>query len=336
MGASVCSPCNEEIRTYKPVIDTQTLNKDWSDAVINGKIAGIKGLHQEDPDLINEMVDEHGHTAIHVAVKDQRMDILTYLLDNGVDINMRGGPFFNTALHEAVLSENRSIIGALYKHGINDELLNIRKHKAIDLCTDKFKRHFLKAKQSGIQQQRDNSSTTAKPVNRMPSVRVVGIDVNDMSKSKTLRRYLEETDDANAVYMAKRQEIALRNKKHEMLTAFGEECGVEVDEIAMRIKDEDLEKVWNKMVPSKAKEVTKRTDVYKILYACTMIAIKQKYNASRRPPATAIQKLTTRLVAILPNNKAMRRQTSLTQEVFCKHITELLLKVHQQMVDEIK
>eukprot|EP01083_Nonionella_stella_P216413 777923_1 len=104
MGAS-CEGCQTCIGSghTKVTLNVEVIHKDWADAVIKNKLAGIKGLHAENPSLINEYVDQNGSIAIHYAVRSKNEQILSYLLSHDANINAHGGPNYNTALHEAVL-----------------------------------------------------------------------------------------------------------------------------------------------------------------------------------------------------------------------------------------
>eukprot|EP01084_Bolivina_argentea_P110094 196644_1 len=94
--------CCEKDRRPLGIVKTTVDYKDWADATLKLNISGIKMLHATDPDLIDEAVDEYGTRAIHVAVKTKNHALLKYLLQNGADVNIKGGKDANTALHEAV------------------------------------------------------------------------------------------------------------------------------------------------------------------------------------------------------------------------------------------
>merc|ERR1712228_1893 len=111
-------------------------------------MGGIKMLHQEDPDLVNEPVDEYNGQALHYAVKHKNEKLLVYVLETGANINTQAGLKCNSALHEAVSLKDWESVKILFGHGINDELINIDGKRAIDLLqTKKCKREYTKAKQ---------------------------------------------------------------------------------------------------------------------------------------------------------------------------------------------
>eukprot|EP01083_Nonionella_stella_P110500 323362_1 len=131
--------------------EQEVMDKNWADAVTKHRAVGIKGLHFENPSLINAVVDSSGCTAIHYAVHSTNEEILLYLLLNGASVNAQGGPHHNTALHEAVLAKNDKAVQLLYSYGINDQIRNNDNQFAIDLCCDSdHKTKFIKAKQCGL------------------------------------------------------------------------------------------------------------------------------------------------------------------------------------------
>ena len=71
---STCGCCNSE--KQKHIIDTEVRNPDWADACTTNKLVGIRMLHAQDPDLINQPVDTEGYKAIHLAVQNKNSEML--------------------------------------------------------------------------------------------------------------------------------------------------------------------------------------------------------------------------------------------------------------------
>eukprot|EP01084_Bolivina_argentea_P309864 536022_1 len=228
-------------------------------------MAAIRILHCDDPDVVNEPIDEYGTVALLYAVKTKNGPLLQYLLNNGANINAQGGPNYNSALHEATIIENFTAIKKLYSYGINDQLKNNQNRTAPELCNKKFKREFTKAKQFKAKHKQQYLTRGAVEAKRHSSVMLAGMNLNDMNEL-SIRRYVKETDHAQNWYRRKQEEIANRDMA---VTEFGDVCGIEIDEIAMTLqKIPDLGRVWTKLA-KRSKCVSKQTEIYKILYTLT-------------------------------------------------------------------
>ena len=98
------------------------------------------------------------------------------------------------------------------------------------------------------------------------------------------------------------------------MTQFGEDCGVDVDEIAVSLHNiPDRAKVWMKITKRNKGQVSKQTEIYKILYALVVMVNRKKNPRSKKPPAEPIKKLTTMLCRKLPRKKG---KTVLEKEYF--------------------
>lgn len=324
---STCQTCCGPAE-YKPIINTEVKNQDWADAVQKGNFTGIKILHHSDPDLVNEVVDENGTMAIHYAVKTKNEKLLEYLLNNGANINAQGGKEYNSALHEAILLQDFSAIKKLYSYGINDQLRNIHGKLAIDLCNKKYKREFMKAKQFKAKHKEEYLQKHAKNIRRTQTgVMLAGMNLNDTNE-KTIRRYVKETDHRENFYRRKEEEIAHREMA---VTSFGDECGIDADEIAMTIRNMELSKLWQKLTKRNTNAVTKQTEIYKILYGLTLVALKKKNPRAKKPPQTAVKKLTTILVKKLPKKKG---KATLEKNDFEKQFAKYLFEIHDEMKEK--
>ena len=266
--------------------------------------------------------------ALHYAVKNKNDQLLEYLLNNGANVNAQGGSDYNSALHEATLMQDWQAVRKLFSYGINDQLRNAHGKLAIDLCIKKYKREFTKAKQFS---KKHKDKYLAKHANSMrkhqSAVMLAGMDLNDTNE-KTIRRYVKETDHAQNFYRRKEEEIRDREMA---LTTFGEDCGIECDEIAMTIRNMDLQKIWSKLTKRNANAVTKQTEIYKILYGLTVLALKKKNPRSKKPPADAVKKLTTLLVKKLPKKKG---KATLEKDTFCKSFYTYLFQLHDELVQK--
>eukprot|EP01084_Bolivina_argentea_P086925 157068_1 len=144
-----CSGCcgGDNKRRQQNTESAKHINPDWANAVSTQNMTGIKILHHTDPDLVNDPVDEKQYSALHYAVRNKNPDLIDYLLTNGANVNIQGGPDGNTALHEATLQGDSQTIKQLFSYGIDDALKNWNNKTAFNLCNRKHKREFTKAKQ---------------------------------------------------------------------------------------------------------------------------------------------------------------------------------------------
>eukprot|EP01084_Bolivina_argentea_P053723 98585_1 len=92
----------------------------------------------------------------------------------------------------------------------------------------------------------------------------------DQVNNQQIKRILKESDDVQMFFKTKRQEIKTREIA---ITDWGDECGVEIDEIAMVLIDENPTKIWNKLTKKK-KCLSKQTDIFKLLFGMTANALK--------------------------------------------------------------
>eukprot|EP00484_Ammonia_sp_Unknown_P029459 CAMPEP_0197034410 /NCGR_PEP_ID=MMETSP1384-20130603/12540_1 /TAXON_ID=29189 /ORGANISM="Ammonia sp." /LENGTH=337 /DNA_ID=CAMNT_0042464341 /DNA_START=21 /DNA_END=1034 /DNA_ORIENTATION=- len=314
------------------VINTEVKNPDWADAVQKNNYVAVKILHHGDPDCVNEPVDTTGFTALHYAVRNKNEELLTYLLENGANINAQGGKDRNSALHEAVLIADFTAVRKLFSYGINDNLTNAKGKTAIDLCNKKYKREFTKAKQFKQKHKNEYIQRQQEQLEQRASVMLAGMDLNDTNEKniKNIKDYVKKTDHEQNFFRRKQQEIDERDMA---ITSFGDDCGIELDEIAMTIKDDDLTKYWTKLTKKNAKEpkeVTKQTEIYKILYGITQFALKKKNPRAKRPSADAVKKITSQFVKKLPKK---RGKATLEREEFVKKMPKYLFELHDELVE---
>ena len=144
MGSTCEACCAEE---HQKVHQTEIKNQNWADAVLKNNFTAIKILHHNDPDLINDPVDQCGGVALHYAVRNKNGKLIDYLLNNGANINIQGGPDYNSALHEAAIHQDFKSIRQLFSYGINDKLKNNKGKTALLLLDKKYHREYTKAKQ---------------------------------------------------------------------------------------------------------------------------------------------------------------------------------------------
>ena len=308
---SQCSSCTlgwwEKPVNQRLIIDTEVRDPDWAAACITGKLTAVRILHAEEPDIIDQPVDEEGHTAIHIAVINQDHALLEYILNNGVNVNALGGPLRNTALHEAAQRQDMESIQILFAFGINDQITNIEARRAIELCPSRLRREFNRAKRL-----RKKNRALAVQANTLRGhdgrdTMIGGIVLNTASPGD-LRRYIKESSGYMDFVKRKRKEI---DRRESMLTAFGEAVGCEVDEIAFTVHQmptKDKIACWEMFFHDRD-SLTKLTDINRLMTALTKKAHHLRpHRKHKKPPQIPMHRLTGQIAKRLPKrvlSKAM-------------------------------
>eukprot|EP00483_Globobulimina_turgida_P004497 UN04506 len=233
---STCETCSSSHHP-KVILNVEVIHTEWADAVTKNNLAGIAGLHADNPSLINEYVDQHGCIAVHYAVRSKNERMLLYLLNHDANTNARGGLNYNTPLHEAALTNNFKAVRHLYSYNkikLNDKLTNNDNLTAIELCI--HKRKYITAKQHGM-----NGSRRKLLDKKKSSIYFHGQNLETTTKH-TIHRIVMETDDEKIFLRRKKEEIRYREKA---VTQFGKDCGVDIDEIAMILVEGNPKKFGN-------------------------------------------------------------------------------------------
>jgi len=92
-------------------------------AIESSNIELAESLINGNRELINEGIDEDGNTPLHIAVRNNSIEIVKLLLDKNVDINIKDNDGM-TALHIAVLQKNLTTVNLLLKHKARPNLGN--------------------------------------------------------------------------------------------------------------------------------------------------------------------------------------------------------------------
>jgi len=66
----------------------KTLTDQFSDAAVYGDFDTVKSLLAEHPNLLNQG-DDYGFTALHNMMSEEQFEILQYLIDQGIDVNVQ-------------------------------------------------------------------------------------------------------------------------------------------------------------------------------------------------------------------------------------------------------
>ena len=95
----------------------------------------IYDLLLNSPFLYLNYQNKDGDSYLHLAVKNQLVKIVKYLVEKGIKINIQNKKG-NTALHIAYETGNNSIIKYLIEHGINRTIKNKENKKAEEIKKD--------------------------------------------------------------------------------------------------------------------------------------------------------------------------------------------------------
>ncbi|KLA31126.1 ankyrin repeat domain-containing protein [Bacillus cereus] len=96
-------------------MDERIVNRDIRNAIKNGDINKVKHLIGNDTKIINAKTSFG--TWLHIASKKGNLDIVKFLVQEGIDIDARGGTFDSSALNLAAGSGNLDIVKYLVRAG---------------------------------------------------------------------------------------------------------------------------------------------------------------------------------------------------------------------------
>ena len=97
------------------VLDKKIINKSIRNAIKLGNISEVKQLIGSDNETLNTMT-AFG-TWLHVAAKNGHLEIVQYLIQRGIDIDVKGGTFDASALNLAAGSGHFEIVKYLIETG---------------------------------------------------------------------------------------------------------------------------------------------------------------------------------------------------------------------------
>ena len=358
MGNNACG-CGSNNLDRQPIV-YEVSNSDWADAVNSGNLAGVKMLHQSDPDVINEYVTLTGHLAIHVAVDKPDWDLFRYLLRYTSDINCQCGDTRNSLLHLAVMNKDLKIIQELFNCDIDDELINNECKTAEGLISETFfRRRYIKIKNSHKYKRHfsddegDKTANLIRPTSNLETS-IGGLFISNLSNhelKKVIQDSLEEKETANT-NLKLSPNICNGTKIAKYMTSFGQDIGCEVDEIAFFVRqfniNRKLQKLWDKWV--KKSKITKLDDLFKLVYGLTVLTLrnKEKQNGegqftenSMKPKSEPIKHLTALVYTkFLPkykpntSSKTKKKRKVLTRQDFMNNFHTYLYNAHDLMVTQ--
>ena len=369
MGNQACG-CGANGQRQKPIL-YDVPNKDWADCVNSLNLAGVKMLHQQDPDLINECVSEHGYIAIHVAVKNKHFDLFIYILKYGGNLNTLTGDDGNSCLHLAVINKDIRIIRELFACDIDDTLINNSAKTAADLiCDNSFRRKYMRIKNTHKLNNNYNNNNNYQKSKSHLETSIGGVLLNNITSNQLKQVIIDSNEDIlyknnnnnnnnyeditekqnkikkrnEQMFKEKYIEISSRNSSNIYLTEFGEIVGCEIDEIAYYVQDLNvnghLSKVWDKWV--KKNKITKFHHLYKVMYGITAVTLQKKQeNNYIKPSSKPIQRLTSKIYKMLPRYKSSvtniekkHKRHVLTRNDFINNFHTYLYHAHQQFINE--
>ena len=107
----------------------KNVHENFLDACFNGDLELVKELLKQGADINSERVITK-YRALGLAVKSENIDLIKFLLDNGLNINQRQEEYENTPLHIAVR------YSSVAYSGLDDESAEIPGLKVIQFLVD--------------------------------------------------------------------------------------------------------------------------------------------------------------------------------------------------------
>jgi len=97
------------------------------DAALQNDVEEVKRLVQEDPGVVNIVDNYTGQTALMIASRHGHVEVVSYLLDHGADINITDASLINyfgdqhgvAALHHACANGHLRVVELLVSRGAN-------------------------------------------------------------------------------------------------------------------------------------------------------------------------------------------------------------------------
>ncbi|RJR07138.1 ankyrin repeat domain-containing protein [Candidatus Parcubacteria bacterium] len=102
--------------------------EDIWDAIISRKIATVKEIIKQNPDMINNAINQDGDTLLHYAARYGQPEIAELLIENGANINATNIKNNQTPLYLAVFFNDVEITSLLIKNGAD---VNIKDFKGV-------------------------------------------------------------------------------------------------------------------------------------------------------------------------------------------------------------
>lgn len=96
-----------------------------------GKMETVKQLLNYHPMLLEDVNVVSNHTPLHLAAKNGHMNVVSYFLSCGMDVNLTCAA--GTALHEAVLFGKVDVVNLLLQCGIDVTIVDSKKNTVLDL-----------------------------------------------------------------------------------------------------------------------------------------------------------------------------------------------------------
>jgi len=332
MGSD-CSCCTNNTNNTDPNTQALRLNQRWIQAVNEGNLVGCKFIHLEDPDVLDQVVDiKTRDRAIHMAVRKKNVELLEYLLDNQCDLDCQSANG-NTALHEAALNNDLSIIKLLIQYGADVDIRNKNNKLSKELCNNNIKREFTKNKIERLRKIGPKVKTNTMQTETADDIFIGGVSIHEVN-NKLLRDYnkiTQQETEASKKQKLKKEEIENRTKNGIVLTNFGRIVGCEIDEIGFfieRVSNKD--NLWNKIVKDET-TITRQKELYKLILYLTLATLKQKNNSetktNKTPDDESIKELVSKIKEKLPKEGKQQKFT-LTKEDFVNKFHNYLYEIH--------
>jgi len=109
-------------------------SNDFKNALKQGDLSSVENLIQRGARVNKEWED--GDTPLSIAICNENLDLIKYLVEHGANINQKYGKDDDTPLHDAVIMGNKNIVKYLVRKGAHVNRKNYQEKTPIDIAED--------------------------------------------------------------------------------------------------------------------------------------------------------------------------------------------------------
>ena len=143
---------------YDQTLDEIKFENSIFNACVVGDLQKVKNkVKQHGQAILNEQ-DKNGYSCLHYAARNSHYEICKYLIENGINVNLKTASCGSTALHRAAFIGNSKIVQILLENKANALEKDCDGKTALHKCVDQY----FKAKTNDPKQHEETMSVLLK------------------------------------------------------------------------------------------------------------------------------------------------------------------------------